>query len=123
MRPTWLTEELVERRRRARVTLLLAIAERDGGDECHYCARPLCIERPVRTYQPPDDGCCGTCRPLCGVPTRLLPDGLVDATIDHVLPRYHGGPDDIDNLVLACKSCNSQKNTKDYDEYRDWRYA
>lgn len=30
-------------------------------------------------------------------------------TIDHVLPKCHGGKDNINNLVLCCKQCNSKK--------------
>ncbi|GAB4427782.1 MAG: HNH endonuclease [Bacteroidia bacterium] len=30
-------------------------------------------------------------------------------TIDHVLPRSHGGRDTWDNLVTACQKCNSRK--------------
>jgi 5-methylcytosine-specific restriction endonuclease McrA len=33
-------------------------------------------------------------------------------TVDHVVPRYHGGLTHMDNLVLACKSCNSRKNRR-----------
>lgn len=33
-------------------------------------------------------------------------------TIDHVVPIDRGGTNDMDNLVPACKSCNSRKNTK-----------
>lgn len=30
-------------------------------------------------------------------------------TIDHVTPRCQGGGDDVANLVVACKACNSRK--------------
>ena len=33
-------------------------------------------------------------------------------TIDHVVPRYRGGSDGIDNLVFACWWCNDEKNTQ-----------
>lgn len=33
-------------------------------------------------------------------------------TADHVIPRSLGGSDDMDNLVAACRSCNSRKGTK-----------
>ena len=32
-------------------------------------------------------------------------------TIEHILPRNHGGTDEVTNLALACKRCN---NTKGY---------
>jgi hypothetical protein len=37
---------------------------------------------------------------------------------EHIIPRARGGPDTIDNLVLACRSCNLKKGTRDpYDWY------
>lgn len=33
-------------------------------------------------------------------------------TVDHVLARCNGGTDDIENLVVACRSCNSSKGAK-----------
>jgi len=33
-------------------------------------------------------------------------------TIDHVIAIVDGGPDTIENVVFACKSCNSAKGTK-----------
>lgn len=29
--------------------------------------------------------------------------------VDHVVPRCQGGGDELSNLVVACKSCNSRK--------------
>lgn len=31
------------------------------------------------------------------------------ATIDHVAPRAQGGSDDLENLVVCCRNCNSKK--------------
>lgn len=42
------------------------------------------------------------CR-YCGDPVSA------DLTIDHVIPRCQGGGDDLNNLVVACRSCNSRK--------------
>lgn len=41
-------------------------------------------------------------------------DGL---TVDHLVPKYSGGADGGDNLVYACKSCNSSKNKRDLIEW------
>lgn len=38
--------------------------------------------------------------------------------VDHVIPRAHGGTDDMDNLVPSCGPCNASKGTKIY-EVRD----
>src|ERR671925_116739 len=31
--------------------------------------------------------------------------------IEHIIPRIHGGTDDLDNLALACIDCNLHKGT------------
>ena len=36
-----------------------------------------------------------------------------DATIDHIFPRIKGGTNEMENIVFACKSCNSSKSDKD----------
>ena len=36
---------------------------------------------------------------------------------DHLIPRSRGGPDIADNVVLACKSCNSSKGNKGVYEW------
>ena len=41
----------------------------------------------------------------CGSADRL--------SLDHLIPRCAGGADDADNLVLACRSCNSSKQGRD----------
>ncbi len=38
-------------------------------------------------------------------------------TIDHLLPRIHGGPDTEKNIVWVCKSCNSKKGSKRLYEF------
>lgn len=34
-------------------------------------------------------------------------------TVDHLIPRIRGGPDDANNLIWACRSCNSSKQGRD----------
>ena len=31
--------------------------------------------------------------------------------VEHIIPRIHGGTDDLDNLALACIDCNLHKGT------------
>lgn len=38
-------------------------------------------------------------------------------SIDHLIPRFKGGDDSGDNLVLACRSCNSSKGKGDLMEW------
>jgi hypothetical protein len=35
-----------------------------------------------------------------------------DLTLEHILPRSRGGPDNPDNAVFVCKGCNSSKGGK-----------
>jgi len=48
------------------------------------------------------DFCCG----YCGV--RDV-DAGAKLTVDHFLPRSHGGADDLENLVYCCHACNEYK--------------
>lgn len=36
----------------------------------------------------------------------------IDLTVDHKIPRYHGGTNDFDNLQTMCKPCNSSKGAR-----------
>ena len=53
---------------------------------------------------------CGRCI-HCGRKQQLALDGapLTAATIEHIVPRVHGGGDDARNLAIACKRCNATK--------------
>lgn len=39
-------------------------------------------------------------------------------TVDHVMPLSRGGSNELNNLVLACRSCNCRKGTLTVDEWR-----
>ena len=39
-------------------------------------------------------------------------------TMDHIIPIVRGGRHSIGNLVVACKTCNSQKGSKTIQEWR-----
>jgi hypothetical protein len=45
----------------------------------------------------------------CGDP--LTPE---TSTVDHKVPRAHGGANDLTNLVLACQPCNAEKGEHSY---------
>lgn len=38
-------------------------------------------------------------------------------TLDHVIPKAHGGPNTWENLVTSCKKCNSEKADLTLEEY------
>ena len=50
------------------------------------------------------DACC-----YCGSQSNL--------TLDHLIPQFKGGKHSADNLVVACRSCNSSKNALDLMEW------
>jgi 5-methylcytosine-specific restriction endonuclease McrA len=72
------------------------LARRDGGWFCHYCG-------------------CEIHSDPASVDTLWKPR---QATVDHKTPLCRGGADVVTNLVLACKSCNDEKDAKDYIFFR-----
>ncbi len=51
------------------------------------------------------DGCCEYCRSQARYATQAF-------SVEHVLPRAHGGATHPDNLALACQGCNNHKYNK-----------
>ena len=47
---------------------------------------------------------------VCAVCGRVLQQEKV--TIEHYIPKYHGGTDDERNLLPLCKSCNKSKGSR-----------
>ena len=47
--------------------------------------------------------------------------GESDLTLDHLIPQFKGGRHSADNLVVACRSCNSSKKALDLLEWMDKR--
>jgi diadenosine tetraphosphate (Ap4A) HIT family hydrolase len=38
--------------------------------------------------------------------------------VDHIIPRIHGGSDDLSNLQASCYSCNAMKRDRDRTDFR-----
>ncbi|HTO15818.1 MAG TPA: HNH endonuclease signature motif containing protein [Edaphocola sp.] len=49
----------------------------------------------------------------CGSADRLA--------LDHIFPQKLGGKDDAENLIFACRTCNSSKGKKDLMEWMTFR--
>lgn len=65
----------------------------------------------------------GTCM-ICGDPcdmASVVPDNWAP-TLDHIIPRSHGGPDTLENLRLAHFICNSRRGapTGDATDVTSW---
>lgn len=71
------------------------IIERDGPF-CFYCQRVL-IEPKSETMNVELEA----------------KKGYFYMTIDHLIPRAHGGSHDLDNLVLACVSCHRKRHQRE----------
>lgn len=62
------------------------LVKRDGQN-CFYCGRFVVWARSIDDH------------------------ALWIATEDHIVPKCYGGSDELDNLVLACSGCNSERGT------------
>jgi diadenosine tetraphosphate (Ap4A) HIT family hydrolase/5-methylcytosine-specific restriction endonuclease McrA len=56
------------------------------------------------------------CCELCGVSNRERA-----LEVDHIVPRNHGGSDDVANLQSLCYSCNAMKRDRDATDFRALR--
>lgn len=57
------------------------------------------------------------CNDKCVYCGKRLTLGTFDACIDHIIPIAKGGNNEDDNLVVACRKCNSSKGTKLLSEW------
>lgn len=83
----------VETARWQLLSLLTAEVVARDGPQCHYCG-VLTVQR-----------------------TAIATDPNLDRTVDHKVPVDRGGKDEFDNLVLACRACNSAKGTLPYEVF------
>ena len=75
--------------------ILIRPQEKHLHIQCETCS-PNSVEGIYKLY----DGVCQ----FCG---EHIP--LSEASRDHYFPQAHGGPNDLSNLVLSCKTCNGRK--------------
>lgn len=61
---------------------------------------------------------CERCQNVEDETTCVYCDKACAVTIDHVVPIFRGGLDESDNVLPACKSCNSSKGAKLISEWR-----
>lgn len=57
------------------------------------------------------------CNNQCVYCKKELVMGDFDACIDHVIPLAKGGNNEDENLVVACRKCNSSKGIKSVSEW------
>lgn len=72
---------------------------------------------PIHPIQKRDNYICQ----YCGKDGLASLDNWHDCTIDHVLPRRHGGQDTPENLVTSCGYCNAIKGDRAFDSVDDAR--
>lgn len=49
---------------------------------------------------------------------ELAGEPVSRATVEHIVPRVHGGTDALENLALACARCNAGKGVRHDRNYR-----
>lgn len=54
----------------------------------------------------------------CGYCGRSL--NQTKRTIDHIVPKHNGGDNSIENLIVACRRCNSQKQVMSTEGFKLW---
>ena len=66
-----------------------------------------------RTYRPVEGGYQGNCI-HCNTRLMITERGELvgKATVEHIVPRTHGGTDALENVALACRSCNNEKGRR-----------
>lgn len=62
------------------------------------------------------DDCKGRCY-YCGITLNPFDS---NSSIDHVTPKKQGGKSVYENLVYACRPCNSRKNARNLEQYREY---
>ncbi len=79
--------------------------------------RILDIVATDRTFEPVEhggrpawEGKCIHCNRRLLVSVRG--DLLGTATLEHIVPRTHGGTDELENVALACGPCNHEKGVR-----------
>lgn len=63
-------------------------------------SQPLEVKPRIQALIDRDGDSCVWCR------AEVVP---LEATVEHLVPRTRGGPDHLDNLLLACGRCNSAR--------------
>lgn len=64
-----------------------------------------------------DSTACYYCGEDCG---SAIAGYQKDITIDHKTPLSRGGNHDVDNMVICCRQCNSSKERKTEEEYKEY---
>ena len=86
---------------------------RGENPKCRRCRRGLALPKAIRMGIYDRDGwTCGIC--LEPVSRTAPPNDPWAPTLDHVLPRALGGSDELDNLRLAHRWCNTVRGKNEW---------
>lgn len=72
-----------------------------------YAEARLRVELRKRVSSEQNHRCC-----YCGVRTTEVQGVRHSATLEHILPRRHGGTDAYANVVMACHDCNNARGDR-----------
>ncbi len=81
----------------------------------------VATDRTFRLQRPARGGPCWVGKCIhCRAKLTVEADGGAgpEVTVEHIVPRTHGGTDALENLALACARCNAQKGHR--LDHRPW---
>ena len=109
---TAVLEEMESGRPSVNVTSDLPVSRTDLGKVDSEGRMPAGKRQKILEAKIREAGVNGEDPPRCAICRRKLKIRR-DITLDHIVPVAHGGPDSMENLQLACGSCNGAKGTDD----------
>lgn len=71
------------------------VLSRRDGKKCHYCGREVLSSDEIPNFS------------VLAYTKGMYPKNL--ATVDHVIPLSKGGANDLENMVVCCRECNTKK--------------
>lgn len=92
--------------RYSRMDRIVRAKVRRGLIDGHIQIRSLYHDERLKMVNPQACHYCGARKKLC---------------MDHMIPKLRDGPDAADDLVWACRSCNSSKGAKDMLAWMRWK--
>ena len=63
---------------------------------------------------------CEYCKELINWKADAIAGDVDGFTIDHKNPVAHGGTNDLDNIVAACRQCNREKSDRTVEQYMEY---
>ena len=77
---------------RRNIKVIVRLMQRDADIRCHYCKNTMIFDLKV---------------------IRPMRRRGREVSIEHIVPKALGGPNSLDNLLLACNDCNNERGSEE----------